>query len=589
MDLDLLIIHIDHLNFDKIEKIIDELKTILEIFHTKYHNEDLHELGDYFKEKIEIIRSLKSTSAVLNNSYRNILILRDLLFEEMKTIEEYKVINSSLNPLASSITINENINKVSTKELKKLYKNSHSDNLQLELLISHMEVYKKYFNDFIVLNKKNENLGLTNKISKVIDYFERYNKNIIENVEVEVLIFEILLIIFLVILYILTTKLDKNLSDMEELNENFNRHVIASETDLDGNITYASKAFSRISGYSNEELVGQTHNIIRHPDMSKEIFKDLWTTLKQDKIWVGDLKNLRKNGSYYWVHSTISPVFDTKGDKKGYSSIREDITDAKAIKELNDSLEDKIQKAIADTKKQELLLQQHARLAQMGEMISMIAHQWRQPISAINNILNDLELEIDLDELESIPSEEIYRYSKNIKEFTAHLSKTIDDFRNFYNPNKQAINGFIKEPINNALNIIEKSLLSDKIEIIKDFETEHEVYMFDSELTQVILNVFKNAQDNFKEKNIDKPKLGIKTITTDDSCIVEICDNGGGIPDNILPKIFDPYFSTKSEKNGTGLGLYMSKTIIEKHHKGKFNAENRDNGVCFTIALNYKM
>ena len=112
------------------------------------------------------------------------------------------------------------------------------------------------------------------------------------------------------------------------------------------------------------------------------------------------------------------------------------------------------------------------------------------------------------------------------------------------------------------------------------------VKIHNNEFMQVILNILKNAEDNFREKKIKDPKITILCdCTIDDKIILEIYDNGGGIPEDVLLKIFDPYFSTKSEKNGTGLGLYMSKTIIEEHHNGKLNVENKDNGVCFRIEI----
>ena len=109
--------------------------------------------------------------------------------------------------------------------------------------------------------------------------------------------------------------------------------------------------------------------------------------------------------------------------------------------------------------------------------------------------------------------------------------------------------------------------------------------LYDSELMQVFLNIIKNSQDNFTEKNMPNGQITIQTLDVQNGVLVEICDNSGGIPEDIISKIFDPYFSTKDEKNGTGLGLYMSKTIIQEHHNGILKVENRDNGACFTITL----
>ena len=126
---------------------------------------------------------------------------------------------------------------------------------------------------------------------------------------------------------------------------------------------------------------------------------------------------------------------------------------------------------------------------------------------------------------------------------------------------------------------------SHGIEIVTDFGCKDAILMYQNELMQVILNILKNSEDNFKEKNIQNGKIEITTSKKDNIYIIEISDNGGGIPKDILPNIFDPYFSTKDEKNGTGLGLYMSKIIVEEHHGGKLSVSNRDGGACFRIEL----
>ncbi len=128
-------------------------------------------------------------------------------------------------------------------------------------------------------------------------------------------------------------------------------------------------------------------------------------------------------------------------------------------------------------------------------------------------------------------------------------------------------------------------MTSQGIMIEESYHDSKSILMAEGEMMQVFLNIFKNAQDNFKEKKIQNPLIMIETSDTKEGIMIEISDNGGGIKEDLLSKIFDPYFSTKDEKNGTGLGLYMSKTIIEKHHEGLFNVSNKDKGACFTITL----
>ena len=244
--------------------------------------------------------------------------------------------------------------------------------------------------------------------------------------------------------------------------------------------------------------------------------------------------------------------------------------------------------------KQEQELINKSRLAQMGEMISMIAHQWRQPLSAISVSSINLQTKIQLDYFKTNTplgrkeSDDYFmKQLQNIDGFVKNLTETIDDFRNFYKPNKKMELCCLKEIVLNSLTIVRASLITHNIKIIEDYSSSSKRYLYKNEMTQVILNILKNAEDNFIEKGTKNPSITI--IVTEKT--IKIRDNGGGIPDTILKKIFDPYFSTKSEKNGTGLGLYMSKIIIEDHHKGRLLAKNHYDendemiGAYFTIHI----
>jgi len=262
------------------------------------------------------------------------------------------------------------------------------------------------------------------------------------------------------------------------------------------------------------------------------------------------------------------------------------------LKELNTSLKSKIQKAVSNVKHQERLLIQQSRLIQMGEMINMIAHQWRQPLGAINSAIINLKMNIasqryNLDNLEQ--REELFNIidtkHTNITEYVKFLSTTIDDFRNFFKPIKEKETVPLSLPITRALQIVEDSMISKSIIINKDFIIDANVTMYQNELMQVILNILKNSEENFIEHNIQNATIDIVTKESEKTFAILIYDNGGGIPKNILSNIYTPYFSTKKDKNGTGLGLYMSKIIIEEHNNGILHASNTNDGVCFEIVL----
>ena len=296
---------------------------------------------------------------------------------------------------------------------------------------------------------------------------------------------------------------------------------------------------------------------------------------------VFDWTHIKKDTKPFWVEIRLNTI-EINNEKIIHGVWRNIDYRKKAEKEiqdLNDTLVSRVDDEVNKNREKDKKLIEQSRLAQMGEMISMIAHQWRQPLTAINSTSIFLELKANLGELKN---DMVIKQSQNISKYTQHLSETIDDFRNFYKPNKEIVTIKLEDVFLKSLQIINASLISDKIDVVHEFNSDVEVNIYANEMMQVILNILKNAQDNFLEKEIKNPQIVIKTKDTS----ISISDNGGGIKNEIIDKIFDPYFSTKDEKNGTGLGLYMSKTIVEEHHKGTLHVENKNNGTSFTIEIN---
>jgi PAS domain S-box-containing protein len=353
------------------------------------------------------------------------------------------------------------------------------------------------------------------------------------------------------------------------------KYVISSTTDLKGNITYASKAFCNISGYKEEELIGKSHRIVRHKDMPSSTFKDIWDTIKSGKVWAGRVKNATKDGGYYWVYATIEPLFDNKGNIEGYAAVRIDITNSI-------SLEVKIQEEVEKNKIQNIAMIQQSKLAQMGEMISMIAHQWRQPLTAISATSGSMHLKAKIGKIDA---DTIIDLSEKISDYSQHLSSTINDFREFFKPKKEKNTTSFKQIIEGVLSIIESSISTKEIKIIQEYNCDSLFSTYSNEMKQVILSLLKNAEDALIETDTKNPYIKINTYSDDTSHILEISDNAGGIPEDIIDKIFDPYFSTKLKKDGTGLGLYMGKIIIQEHCNGELLVENDEFGAKFSIRL----
>lgn len=255
-------------------------------------------------------------------------------------------------------------------------------------------------------------------------------------------------------------------------------------------------------------------------------------------------------------------------------------------KKLNTELEEKVIVETSKQKEQEQLLIQQTRLAAMGEMIGNIAHQWRQPLNALGLILQNLKFSYEIGELDE---KMIDKSVKKATMLTENMSKTIDDFRNFFRPNKAKENFKINEGITKAVELIESTFEHNNIKLEKDFvSSEIEFFGFANEFSQVILNLLTNAKDAVLENKIENPLIIIQTKIDDEYIYISIKDNGLGIKDEIINKIFEPYFTTKDEGKGTGIGLYMSKIIIENNMNGKIEVKNEQNGANIIIKLPIK-
>jgi len=276
--------------------------------------------------------------------------------------------------------------------------------------------------------------------------------------------------------------------------------------------------------------------------------------------------HVRKDGTSYPVRINIQKT--TYDNKSVYLAVATDITkESKAQKEI---------------KEQEEIMIAQSRHAAMGEMIGMIAHQWRQPITTIamgaNNMLADIALEAS-------ETKNVEEMANMIVEQTQYLSQTIEDFRNFFKPEKEKSSVRLASVIENTLSIITDSMKANAILIKMDIDPEASVKTYERELIQVYINVLKNAKEALVESRVKDPYVHISVFIDDDKVITKICDNAGGVKKDIRDKIFDPYFTTKDEKTGTGLGLYMSKTIVDKHLLGELSVECSDKGSCFIISL----
>ncbi|WP_424598598.1 transporter substrate-binding domain-containing protein [Arcobacter sp.] len=252
------------------------------------------------------------------------------------------------------------------------------------------------------------------------------------------------------------------------------------------------------------------------------------------------------------------------------------------LEHLNNTLDTRIKEEINNRKKQEQLLIQQSKLAEMGEMISMIAHQWRQPLSALSTVIQNIHLRHSLGKLDK---EYVEKQRVLSNALTDKMSKTIDDFKNFFKPNKEKQFFSIGDALQQTIFLIDDSFKSNNIKIENRISYDAIICGFESELSQVLLNILTNSKDAFLDLKIKNPCITITTKKAETHIRILIADNAGGINESIIHKIFEPYFTTKDSYNGTGLGLYMSKMIIEQNMKGELSVQNIPNGVKFSIFI----
>ncbi|MGJ0358225.1 transporter substrate-binding domain-containing protein [Aliarcobacter cryaerophilus] len=242
----------------------------------------------------------------------------------------------------------------------------------------------------------------------------------------------------------------------------------------------------------------------------------------------------------------------------------------KELRYLNENLQITIDKKTKELLEKEAILNQQAKMAAMGEMIENIAHQWRQPLSVISTISSSLKIKREMNMLDD---KEFYEALQSINRTSQHLSNTIDDFRNFFSPNKEINKFYISELIKKSKDLIKSRFDKFNIKVIENID-DIEILSYQNELFQVILNLFSNSIDVLSSNEIEDKIIHIKIYQDENNLCIEFLDNGGGIKDEFINRVFEPYFTTKHKSQGTGIGLYMSLEIVTKHLNGEISVKN---------------
>jgi PAS domain S-box-containing protein len=361
--------------------------------------------------------------------------------------------------------------------------------------------------------------------------------------------------------------------------------------DLDGKYLLISREFEKLLDKSLDQILYKKDTDIFEDQKlldsiassDKEVLDAEAPITYEEEIYIND-------ESHHYL-TTKFPIFNQFDEIYLICTVSIDISDRKDLENkllmLNKDLEKRVEDGIEALNKNEKLLIQQSKMAAMGEMIGNIAHQWRQPLNIISSYMMRIENRYFEDKLDDDFIDDI---STKMNSTLQYMSKTIDDFRNFFKPSKERVRFNLYKAIQSMVSITMEQLKNHNINLnIHTDDKSISAISYENEFKQVIINIVNNAKDAIlkrrEHKEVDQGNVDIYISQEDEYAVVRIEDNGGGIPDDIIDKVFNPYFTTKFEAQGTGLGLYMSKTIIEKNMGGLLTVSNSEDGATFVIKI----
>lgn len=252
------------------------------------------------------------------------------------------------------------------------------------------------------------------------------------------------------------------------------------------------------------------------------------------------------------------------------------------LEEYNKELERRVQEEVEKNRNKDKMMFQQNKFAALGEMLGNIAHQWRQPLMEINSIFLPIEARIHMQE--KVESEDLLNSIEKVNEITKYMSKTIDDFRNFFSSDKEKIEFILLEQINSTVSIISSGLKRYNIKLDIIIQKNPKLKGYKNEYSQVLINIINNARDILVQRKVKNPYIVISIFENNNDIVTTIEDNAGGIKVKPIQKIFDPFF-TFEKINGSGIGLFMSKLIVENNMGGRLFVENSNKGALFRISI----
>ncbi len=548
----------DNFTYKIVEEVLSNKK---ELFNYKIENENMFLLFSkpIFDEKLNLLGviNLKFDLATLikkleenSNSKFRILIsnnfqLKEDMFFNMKKVQKDELINFINNQKEFSLVLDNDLVNIPTVFIplnsSDFYKNS---------------LYLLAYDD----NKNNE-------ISRINGYFD-------------ILFIIFILILFIIIYFLYRTNNFKTKSEVinkkyKELFEQVDNYIIKVETDLYGNILFATKPFYKISGYSKEEMLGKNTNILRHPDVSQIFFENMWKDLKANKIWEGEIKNKDKYGNSYWIKAVIFPRYNFEGKVEGYSSIRINITDTKQLQKINRLLKEDLSNKLNDIKIKDKTLIETTKVQLMSKILDSFAHQWKVPISKIS---------FEIQKLNHFGNNDLLNIEKNVESELKNLSDMLNEIKYLFNTrNSEKTN--LHFVIDETINSLKNELKNQNIKVKFDIKDDIHISISSNELKNIFFNMLKNCLEQAMLNKTENVTIFITAISENldenNDVVIKIEDNIKGenkknIIDEILSSNEDKYFDTY---------LHLSKLFIEKNN-GLLWCNNTIYNTTYFIKLN---
>ena len=359
--------------------------------------------------------------------------------------------------------------------------------------------------------------------------------------------------------------------------------------DASGRLQFVNRAFCDSIGISEETFLSVPHyEPLYPPEVAQSCMRSDETALQQGEPHLTYEKIPFADGKVHEVLIVKTRIEDEHG-VSGLVGISLDMTEQleaeRKLESINRELEERIAKEIEASRQKDNMLYQQNKFAAMGEMISNIAHQWRQPLNTLGLLLTDMAVKMMMEKSED-RALDFETFQAHCSEIIQYLSDTIDDFR-FYYQEDDGDNTFCMHDVDKSLQLLVKSsIMGNHIRYETDLENVL-ISGYLNNLKQALINLYSNAAGAIRKNGVEEGVIRCRGFIEGADYVIEICDNGGGIDEEIIDKIFDPYFTTKHKSQGTGLGLYMTKQIIEQKFNGSISVENGKTGALFTIRIPY--